>query len=94
MRGLGPLACLNAQCVRRLGTGTGRCRVRTPRLTPPRPAPPRSLADPGHVNIFTSSVGAEATVAVVALSLIPLALSAQRILKAKDDVEEFRPIPW
>ncbi len=45
------------------------------------------LADPGHVNIFTSSVGGEATAAVVALSLAPMFLAAQKTLKAADDKE-------
>jgi len=52
------------------------------------------LADPGHVNIFTSAVGAEATTAVCALSIVPMFLSAQKTLRGKDDKEEFRPIPW
>ena len=45
------------------------------------------LADPGHVNIFTSSVGGEATAAVVALSLAPMFLAAQKTLKSADDKE-------
>jgi len=65
VRGMGPLACLQAH-----------------------------LADPGHVNLFTSSVGAEACIAVCAASLAPIALIAQKHLKAADDKEEFRPIPW
>ena len=52
------------------------------------------LADPGHVNIFTSSVGGEACAAVVALSIAPMFLAAQKTLKSADDKEEFRPIPW
>jgi len=65
VRGLGPIACLQAH-----------------------------LADPGHVNIFTSSVGGEACLAVCALSLAPMFLAAQKTLKSDDDKEEFRPIPW
>jgi hypothetical protein len=52
------------------------------------------LADPGHVNIFTSAVGGEACAAVVALSIAPMFLAAQKTLKSADDKEEFRPIPW
>ncbi len=48
------------------------------------------LADPGHVNIFTSSVGGEAAAAVVALSLAPMFLAAQKTLKSADDKEEVR----
>jgi hypothetical protein len=47
-----------------------------------------------HVNIFTSSVGGEACAAVVALSIAPMFLAAQKTLKSADDKEEFRPIPW
>ena len=65
VRGLGPIACLQAH-----------------------------LADPGHVNIFTSSVGSEAAVAVVALAIAPMFLQAQKTLKSDSDKEEFRPIPW
>jgi len=53
------------------------------------------LADPGHVNIFTSAVGGEAVAAVAALStLVPLFLAAQKTLRGPDDKDEFRPIPW
>jgi hypothetical protein len=52
----------------------------------------KHLEDPGHNNIFTSSVGAEATVAVMALSIAPVILEAKKALG--DDDEEFRPIPW
>jgi hypothetical protein len=65
VRGMGPLACLQAH-----------------------------LADPGHVNIFTSSVGGEAATAVAALSLAPLFLAAQKTLRGPNDKDEFRPIPW
>lgn len=50
------------------------------------------LADPAHNNIFTSSVGLEATVAVVALACTPMVIHAQKVLS--DKKEEFRPIPW
>lgn len=52
------------------------------------------LADPGHVNIFTSSVGGEAAAACCALSFAPMFLAAQKTLRGDKDVEEFRPIPW
>ena len=65
VRGLGPIACLQAH-----------------------------LADPGHVNLFTSAVGNEAAIAVAALSLAPIFLAAKKTLASPTDVEEFRPIPW
>ena len=52
----------------------------------------KHLEDPGHNNIFTSAVGQEATVAVMALSIAPVILEAKKALG--DDDEEFRPIPW
>ena len=52
----------------------------------------KHLEDPGHNNIFTSSVGAEALVAVCALSVAPLIIEAKNTLSG--DEEEFRPIPW
>jgi len=52
------------------------------------------LADPGHVNLFTSGVGAEAALAVCALSLAPIYLAAKKTLASPEDKEEFRPIPW
>lgn len=51
------------------------------------------LDDPGHNNIFTSSVGNEALVAVLALSIAPALIEARNQL-AGDEEEEFRPIPW
>jgi len=51
------------------------------------------LADPGHVNIFTSSVGTEATVAVVALSIAPMLIEAKKTLGGTAE-DKFRPIPW
>ena len=50
------------------------------------------LEDPGHNNIFTSSVGPEATVACMVLGITPVLLEAKKALG--DDDEEFRPIPW
>ena len=50
------------------------------------------LEDPGHNNIFTSSVGPEATVACMVLGITPVILEAKKALG--DDDEEFRPIPW
>jgi hypothetical protein len=52
----------------------------------------KHLEDPGHNNIFTSSVGPEATVAVMVLSIAPVILEAKKALG--DDDEEFKPIPW
>lgn len=52
----------------------------------------KHLEDPGHNNIFTSSVGPEATVAVIALSIAPVILEAKKELEGEE--EEFRPIPW
>lgn len=51
------------------------------------------IADPWNNNIFTSSVGNEAAAAVVALSIAPMFIEAQKSL-GRDDKEEFRPIPW
>ena len=50
------------------------------------------LEDPGHNNIFTSSVGPEATVACMVLGITPVILEAKKALGDND--EEFRPIPW
>ena len=50
------------------------------------------IADPWHNNIYTSSVGAEVCTAVIALTLAPMFIEAQRTLG--NDDEEFRPIPW
>lgn len=65
VRGLGPIACLQAH-----------------------------LADPGHVNLFTSKVGNEAVLAVIALSVAPIAVTAYKSLGGGKDDDEFRPIPW
>ena len=51
------------------------------------------LADPTHVNIYTSSVGAEVVLAIAALSLAPMAIIARKSFGG-DDSSEFRPIPW
>ena len=48
------------------------------------------IADPAHVNIYTSSVGLEVTLAIVFLSFAPLIID---VFKG-DGEEEFRPIPW
>ena len=46
------------------------------------------------MNLFTSSVGSEAVVGAVALSIAPMFIIANNTFKSKDDKEEFRPIPW
>ena len=51
------------------------------------------IADPGKVNIFTSKVGPEATLAVVAACIIPIVIEAKNSLNAGDD-EEFEPFPF
>lgn len=51
------------------------------------------LEDPGHNNIFTSSVGNEAVFGVIALSLVPILIEAKNALSGTEE-EEFRPIPW
>lgn len=51
------------------------------------------IADPGHNNIFTSKVGGEATLAVIALSVLPIVIEAKNSLNP-DEEEEFKPIPW
>jgi hypothetical protein len=51
------------------------------------------IADPGHVNIFTSKVGPEATLAVIALSFCPIVIEAYKRV-SPDEPEEFNPIPW
>lgn len=53
----------------------------------------KHLADPAHNNIFTSSVGAEATIAVIALGILPTLIESKNVLQGTDE-EEFRPIPW
>jgi len=51
------------------------------------------IADPTNVNIYTSAVGGEVTAAIIALSVAPVIISAQKSLSG-DSEEEFRPIPW
>jgi hypothetical protein len=53
----------------------------------------KHLEDPGHNNIFTSAVGNEAVVAVMALSIAPILIEAKNQLSG-DNEEEFKPIPW
>jgi len=53
----------------------------------------KHLEDPGHNNIYTSSVGNEAVVAVMALSIAPMLIEAKNALSGTEE-EEFRPIPW
>merc|ERR1712146_257254 len=53
----------------------------------------KHLENPQNNNIFTSSVGLEATVAVVVLSILPMIIEAKKSLSG-DDEEIFRPIPW
>jgi len=50
------------------------------------------LEDPGHNNIFTSSVGLEATVGVIALSIAPIVIEAKKTLSPGED--KFRPLPF
>eukprot|EP01025_Chloroclados_australasicus_P019991 TRINITY_DN209_c0_g1_i1.p2 TRINITY_DN209_c0_g1~~TRINITY_DN209_c0_g1_i1.p2 ORF type:complete len:286 (+),score=55.80 TRINITY_DN209_c0_g1_i1:101-859(+) len=50
------------------------------------------IEDPWNNNIFTSSVGPEAAIAVCVASCVPLLIEAKKSLG--DDEEEFRPIPW
>ncbi|KAK9808091.1 hypothetical protein WJX73_004628 [Symbiochloris irregularis] len=53
------------------------------------------IADPGHVNIFTSPVGKEALVTVVAITILPIYLETRKSLLPKDKQEEpFRPFPF
>ena len=53
----------------------------------------RHLADPAHNNIITSSVGNEALVAIIALSIAPIIIEAKNSLSGTAE-DEFRPIPW
>eukprot|EP00887_Chlorella_sp_A99_P000031 scaffold16.g31.t1 len=59
----------------------------------------KHLEDPGHNNIFTSSVGNEATVAAIALAMTPFIIEASEEAAGKNELagteeEEFNPIPW
>jgi hypothetical protein len=51
------------------------------------------IADPGHVNIYTSKVGPEATAAVIALALTPIVIEAKKSLDGGEE-DPFNPIPW
>jgi hypothetical protein len=51
------------------------------------------IADPTHVNIYTSAVGPEVVAAIIALSIAPVIITTQKSLQDSDE-EEFRPIPW
>ena len=51
------------------------------------------IADPAHNNIYTSKVGFEFTVFVVALSVLPMIIEAFKVI-GDDSDDEFRPIPW
>jgi hypothetical protein len=51
------------------------------------------LADPNHNNAFTSKIGPELTVAVVALAVAPMVVEARKALSDESE-EEFKPIPW
>mmetsp|Transcript_1692 Transcript_1692/g.3872 ORF Transcript_1692/g.3872 Transcript_1692/m.3872 type:complete len:89 (-) Transcript_1692:146-412(-) len=51
------------------------------------------LADPAGVNIYTSPVGFEVTLAVVAACVAPTIIEAFKTLGDGED-DEFRPIPW
>lgn len=51
------------------------------------------LADPGHVNIYTSAVGPEVTAAIVAASIIPIVIEAKNSLDDGSE-EEFNPFPF
>merc|ERR1712093_181371 len=53
----------------------------------------KHIENPQNNNIFTSSVGLEATVAVVVLSITPMLIEAQKSL-SDNEGEMFRPIPW
>ena len=50
------------------------------------------IADPGHVNIYTSKVGPEATAAVIMLAFAPIIVEAYKRVGEGED--EFNPIPW
>lgn len=51
------------------------------------------LADPNHNNAYTSSVGPELTVAVIACCILPITVEARKSLGDGEE-EEFNPIPW
>jgi len=70
----------------------GFCSVAAVRGVGPIDALKMHIADPYANNIFTSAVALEATIGVVALSIIPMIINAFGTLGSDD--EEFRPIPW
>lgn len=51
------------------------------------------LSDPNHNNAYTSKVGPELTMAVIALSIAPIVIEARKSLSDGEE-EEFNPIPW
>jgi len=51
------------------------------------------IADPTHQTIYTSKVGLEFTVFVVALCVLPMVIEAFKSIGG-DSEDEFRPIPW
>lgn len=51
------------------------------------------LESPGKVNIYTSPVGGEVTLAIVALSLLPIVIEAKNSLDDGTE-EEFNPFPF
>mmetsp|Transcript_12549 Transcript_12549/g.31853 ORF Transcript_12549/g.31853 Transcript_12549/m.31853 type:complete len:250 (+) Transcript_12549:202-951(+) len=51
------------------------------------------IADPYHNNIYTSKVGGEATVAVMAACFAPMIIYAFKAVGKGDD-DEFRPLPF
>merc|ERR1711959_718741 len=53
----------------------------------------KHVESPQNNNIFTSSVGFEATVAVVLANILPMVIEAKKSL-SDDEEEIFRPIPW
>jgi len=54
------------------------------------------IADPVRNNIFSSKVGGEVTLAVVAITVLPIIYEARRSLTGEkaDDKNGFRPIPF
>jgi len=53
----------------------------------------KHLESPQNNNIFTSSVGLEATVAVAVLSVGPMFIEVKKSLSGSVE-DQFRPIPW
>lgn len=52
------------------------------------------LADPGHNNIYTSSVGPETIVAVAVLNIIPVIIEVTKISDKKKGEESVPIFPW